>query len=262
MILDSRRKNMKLIHDTQLIFGRSLKVSLRNPFWLALGLFQPILYLLLFAPLLDGLAGAPGFTGGNALNVFSPGLLILMAMFGSSFVGFGVIEDLRSGVFERLRVTPASRLALLLGMVLRDIVVLMVQSALLVGVATLMGLRADPAGLVLLFALLGLIGVTLSSVSYSIALAVKDEGSLAATVNTFMLPLMLLSGIMLPLALAPQIIRTIAGLNPFAHAVDAARALVNGDMGSAAILSGFGLVAVLAVVAVIWAVRSFRQATA
>jgi ABC-2 type transport system permease protein len=253
---------MKLIRDTQLIFGRSVKVSLRNPVWLILGVFQPILYLLLFAPLLDGLAGAPGFTGNNALNIFTPGLLIMMALFGSAFVGFGVIEDLRSGVVERLRVTPASRLALLLGMVLRDIVMLLVQSALLVSVATLMGLRADPLGLVMMFGLPGLIGVTLASVSYAIALAVKDEGALAASVNTFTVPLMLLSGIMLPMALAPQIIRTIASFNPFAHAVNAARALVNGDMGNTAILSGFGLVALLAVVAVIWAVRSFRQATA
>jgi ABC-2 type transport system permease protein len=165
-------------------------------------------------------------------------------------------------VVERLRVTPASRLALLLGMVLRDIVMLLVQSALLVSVATLMGLRADPLGLVMMFGLLGLIGVTLASVSYAIALAVKDEGALAASVNTFTVPLMLLSGIMLPMALAPQIIRTIASFNPFAHAVNAARALVNGDMGNTAILSGFGLVALLAVVAVLWAVRAFRQATA
>jgi ABC-2 type transport system permease protein len=253
---------MKLIRDTQLLFGRSLKVSLRNPVWLMLGLFQPILYLLLFAPLLDGLTGAPGFTGGNALNIFTPGLLIMMALFGSSFVGFGVIEDLRSGVVERLRVSPASRLSLLLGMVLRDVLVLWVQSALLVTVATLMGLRADPLGVVLLFGLMGLIGLTLAPVSYAIALAVKDEGALAASLNTITLPLLLLSGVMLPMALAPQLLRTIAQFNPFAHAVDAARALVNGDLGSSAILSGFGFVAVLAVLAVIWAVRAFRQATA
>jgi ABC-2 type transport system permease protein len=253
---------MKLIRDTQLVFGRSLKVSLRNPVWLILGLFQPILYLLLFAPLLDGLAGAPGFTGDNALNIFTPGLLIMMALFGSSFVGFGLIEDLRSGVVERLRVTPVSRLSLLLGMVARDIVVLLVQSALLIAVATLMGLRADLVGIVLVFGLMGLIGLTLAPVSYAIALAVKDEGALAASLNTITMPLMLLSGIILPMALAPQIIRTLARFNPFAHAVDAARALVNGDLSSAVIVTGFGFVAALALLAVMWAVRAFRQATA
>jgi ABC-2 type transport system permease protein len=253
---------MKVIRDTQLLFGRSLKVSLRNPVWVILGLFQPILYLLLFAPLLDGLKGAPGFTGDNALNIFTPGLLIMMALFNSSFVGFGVIEDLRSGVVERLRVTPASRLSLLMGMVLRDIVVVMVQSALLVVAATVMGLRADPVGLVLLFGLMALIGLTLAPVSYAIGLAVKDEGSLAASINTIVVPLMLLSGIMLPLTLAPDLIREIARFNPFAHAVDAARALVNGSLGNGDVLTGFAFVAVLAILAVILAVRAFRQAIA
>lgn len=253
---------MKVIRDTQLLFGRSLKVSLCNPVWVILGLFQPILYLLLFAPLLDGLQGAPGFTGDNALNIFTPGLLIMMALFGSSFVGFGIIEDLRSGVVERLRVTPASRLSLLMGMVLRDVVVVMVQSALLVVFATMMGLRSDPVGLVLVFGLMGLIGLSLAPVSYAIALAVKDEGALAASINTLVVPLMLLSGIMLPLSLAPDLIRKIATFNPFAHTVDAARALVNGDLGNNEIMIGFVFMLVLAMLAVTWAVRSFRQAIA
>jgi ABC-2 type transport system permease protein len=253
---------LKFIRDTQLLFGRSMKVSLRNPVWVILGLFQPILYLLLFAPLLDGLKGAPGFTGDNALNIFTPGLLIMMALFNSSFVGFGVIEDLRSGVVERLRVTPASRLSLLMGMVLRDIVVVMVQCSLLVVAATVMGLRADPVGLFLLFGLMALIGLTLAPVSYAIGLSVKDEGSLAASINTLVVPLMLLSGIMLPLTLAPDIIRSIARFNPFAHAVDAARALTNGSLGNGDVLTGFAFVAVLAVLAIFWAVRSFRQAIA
>jgi ABC-2 type transport system permease protein len=253
---------MKLIRDTGLLFGRSLTVSLRNPVWIILGLFQPILYLLLFAPLLDGLKNAPGFPPGNALNVFTPGLLIMTALFGSAFVGFGLLEDLRNGVIERLRVTPASRLAILLGLVLRDVLTLLIQSTILVVVATLMGLRADLLGLVLLFAMMALIGMMMASVSYAIALAVKSEDSLAATLNTFMVPLQLLSGIILPLTLAPVIIRTIAKANPFAYAVDASRALVNGDLSNTAVPLGFAVIGVLTVLAIFWAARAFRQATA
>jgi ABC-2 type transport system permease protein len=186
----------------------------------------------------------------------------MMTLTSAAFVGFGLIEDLRSGVVERLRVTPASRLALLLGMVLRDVAMFLVQSVLLVVVAVFMGLRADLLGLVLLFGLMILIATMMASVSYAIALVVKDEGALAATLNTFVMPLMLLSGIFLPLALAPQIIRTIAQLNPFSHAVDAARALTNGNLGDNAVMLGFGLIAALMLLALWWAVRAFRQATA
>lgn len=253
---------MKLLRDTLLLFQRNLTVTLRNPVWTILGLFQPVLYLLLFAPLLEDLTNVPNFPGDNALNVFTPGLLIMMALFGSAFVGFALLDDLKSGVVERLRVTPVSRVALLMGMVLRDVVVLIVQSTLLVVIALLMGLDADIGGLVLLFALISLIAMMMASTSYAIALAVKDESALAATINTFTLPLMLLSGIILPLTLAPDLIQTIAKANPFAYAVDAARALVNGSLSSSSIPEGFVVIAALTLLTLYWAVSSFRQATA
>ena len=110
---------MKVIRDTWLLFARSMKATLRNPAFVILGLFQPVCYMLLFAPLLNNLVNAPGFPSGGALKVFTPGLLILLAMFGAAFVGFDLLGELRYGVVERLRVTPVSRLALLLGRALR-----------------------------------------------------------------------------------------------------------------------------------------------
>src|SRR5262245_32456393 len=109
----------KFLRELRLIFARNFIRTLRNPVWLMIGLMQPILYLLFFAPLLDGLR-IPGFNQGNsALNGFIPGLLVMTAMFGMAFSGSGVLPDLSSGMIERLRVTPASRLALLLGMLLQ-----------------------------------------------------------------------------------------------------------------------------------------------
>ncbi len=56
---------MKLIRDSWLIFGSALRVTLRNPAWVFFGLFQPICYMLLFAPLLKNLVGVPGFPSGG-----------------------------------------------------------------------------------------------------------------------------------------------------------------------------------------------------
>jgi ABC-2 type transport system permease protein len=252
----------KFIRDTQLLLTRSIVTTLRNPVWVILGLFQPVVYLLLFAPLLDGLEHAPGFPSGGAFNVFTPGLLIMTSLLGTAFVGFGFLADLRAGVIERLRVTPVSRMALLLGRVLRDVAVLLVQSVLLVLVASVMGLKADPLGVIVACGLIALIGVVMSSCSYALALFIRDENGLAPMLNMVTIPLLLLSGIMLPLTLAPQSIRTIAAFNPLAYAVDAARALFNGDFGSTAIVSGFTVIGVLAILALWWAARSFRHATA
>ncbi len=49
---------MKILRDTWLMYRRSLILTLRQPVWVAMGLFQPILYLILFAPLLEGATSA------------------------------------------------------------------------------------------------------------------------------------------------------------------------------------------------------------
>jgi ABC-2 type transport system permease protein len=248
--------------DLRLLFVMHVRRTLRAPIWLIVGLFQPICYILLFGPLLKSLTNVPGFPPGGAYNVFTPGLLILTVLFGSAFAGFNVLEDLRAGVVERLRVTPVSRLALLLSYVLRDALTLLLQAAILIGVALPLGLTPDTGGLALTFGLVLLIGLTMSACSYALALALKDEGALASTVNLFVLPLMLLSGIMLPLSFAPELLRNLAKGNPFAYATDAARALIEGHVGDVVVPQAFVIFAVLTALALLWATRAIRQATA
>src|SRR5262249_12043802 len=121
-------------------------ITLRIPVWVIIGLFQPICFLLLFAPLLDNIAKAPGFPPGGSLAIFTPGLLVLQGIYGAGFVGFALVSDLREGIIERQRVTPVSRLALPLGRTLRDVVVTLVQATLLVAVAWLMGMKVELVG--------------------------------------------------------------------------------------------------------------------
>src|ERR1700748_2699537 len=117
---------MKLLRDTSLIFQRQLSLLLRNPVWIFVGVFQPVMYLLLFAPLLKPALQVR--SNAEAYEIFVPGLLVLLAIFGALFQGFGLIAELRAGVIERSRVTPVSRLALLLGRALRDVVSLIVAA--------------------------------------------------------------------------------------------------------------------------------------
>lgn len=252
---------MKLMRDTWLLFSRSMTSSLRNPSLIISGLFQPICYILLFAPLLNGLTSMPGFPPNNGLSVFVPGILVLMAILSAAFVGFGMIADLRSGVIERLRVTPANRMALLLGSILRDVVFLLIQAGLLLLIAWPLGLTANLGGILLSLALLVLIGLFMAASSYGLALAVRNENTLAGMINTLALPILLLSGIMLPLGLAPDWMRTIANANPFYHAVETVRGLFNGQIEAGAVLGTFALMAVLTLLCLRWAVSAYRQAT-
>jgi ABC-2 type transport system permease protein len=252
---------LKFLHDTRVLFIAHMRNSLRNVVWVVVGMFQPICYLLLFAPLLDNLTRVPGFPSGGTYNVFAPGMLIMVTIFGAGNAGFNLVIAMREGIVERWRVTPANRLALALSMVLRDVLMLLVQSVLLMGMALILGMRPDWLGLLPLLPLVILTGITMASFSYGITLVVKDQGALAALVSFIAVPLLLLSGITLPLSLAPATIQNISKVNPFAYGVDAARALVNGNMSDASILEAFIIFAVLAVLTLFWATRSMRKAT-
>lgn len=253
---------MKTLHDVWIVFLRYLRIFLRNPAWVAIGVIQPVLYLLLFAPLLKSIAAVPGFPRGGAYNVFVPGLLIQLGMFGATGVGFGLIAELRAGVVERLRVTPVSRLALLLGRALRDMLTLCIQAGILILLSIPFGLRVTPGAALVALALIALLGLLMASISYACALWLKSEDSFAPLIFTATLPLLLLSGVLLPLSLAPDWLRRIASLNPLAYAVDAARAIFNGSLSDPPVGRGVALIAVLAALAVAIAVRRFGRALA
>lgn len=250
----------KLLRDSWLMFKSQFNVSKRNPVWVFIGMFQPICYMLLFAPLLKNLVGMPGFPTGGAYNVFTPGLMVMMAIFGAGFAGFSIISRLRSGFIERMRVTPVSRIAMILGSLGVDMCLFMIQIALLLVVGLLLGFRPSVGGMALLGLMLLLTGMAMSCFSYALALLVKDEGGLAASVNLLVLPLMLLSGIMLPISFAPDILKNVAKVNPFAYAVDASRALVAGNFGDGSVIKAFIIIGVLALLTTFWATYSIRQA--
>jgi ABC-2 type transport system permease protein len=253
---------MKFLRDVWLVFGRYFGLLIRNPVWVALGVLQPLLYLLLFAPLLKSVAAMPGFPPGGAYNVFVPGLLVQLGMFGAAGVGFSLIAELRMGVIERLRVTPVSRVALLLGRAMRDVISIVVQSLILILLALPFGLSIHPVGVVVVLALIGLIGLLTASIAYAVALWLRSEDSYAPLIFTSSLPILLLSGVLLPMPLAPQWLRNIADVNPLLYAVDAARHVFNDNLGDPSVTKGVLIMVVLSVIAVFVGARQFGRAIA
>lgn len=246
------------LRDTASLYRFALHESVNNRAWIVLGLGQPVMWLVLFGPLLQPLTG-PGMAAGDQLTLFVPGLLLMVALFGSMFMGLDLMANLRSGVLERLAVTPVSRLALLTGSLLRDVTLLMAQALALLAVATAMGLRASLAGTAATLALVILVGVLGASTSYGLALLLRDENTLASAVNVLTMPLTLISGLLLPISLAPGWLRTLAHLNPVYYAVEAARALMAGTFADPAVPLGFGVVGGLAALVMLWVVPAFRK---
>jgi ABC-2 type transport system permease protein len=254
---------MSFVRDTLMIFRRQERLALRNPAWVIIGLTQPILYLALMGPLLTHLPAAALGTGtGNAYNFFVPGLLIQLGLFGSTFVGFTIIADWRAGVIERFRVTPVNRLAIMAGRVLRDVVTLVVQAAVLVIVGVAFGLRAPLPAVLIGFVFIMFVAIGLASVSYATGLLVKSEDAFAPLINTIVVPLLLLSGIFLPLTLGPGWLQGIARISPFRYIIDAMREAYLGHYFNTIMVEGIAVAVGMAAIFLWLGSRVFVQENA
>ena len=246
--------------DTFIVFRRQLRIALREPAWIVIGLLQPVLYLALFGPLLEPLASQLGAT--NAYTLFVPGLIVQLAIFGALFVGFGLIGEWRDGVIEAERVTPASRTALLLGRVLKDVLQIFVQGAILIGLGFAFGLRGSIGGMLIGFALALILSTAVASAGYALGLTLKSEDSLAAVANGVSLPVLLLSGILLPMTIAPQWLQTVSDFVPIKHIVQGIRDLFRGDFATMGVVWAIVWTVIL-VVAGLWiGTRTFRRQNA
>lgn len=239
---------MSFLYDTMLVFRRSERLALRNPAWVIVGLTQPVLYLVLFGPLLARLPSPMlGAAGGNTYRFFVPGLLIQLGLFGCTFVGFAIIADWRAGVIERFRVTPVSRVAIMVGRVLRDVVTLLVQAAVLVLAGVAFGLRAPWQAVLIGFGFIVAVATALASASYATGLLTKNEDAFAPMTNTVVPPLVLLSGILLPTTLGPTWLRDIALISPFRYIIDAMREAFAGHYYNTIMAEGIAVAVGMAV---------------
>lgn len=248
-----------LLHDTALVFGRYLRQTLRSRFQMLFGVLMPLLYLLFFGPLLTDL---PLNSHGSSWQVLVPGLLLQLGLFGASFAGFAIIIEKGQGVVERMRVTPVSRLALLLGRVLRDAAIFVFQGVLLILAAVVMGLRAPLAGVLIGFVFVALLTISLASLSYALAMKVATPQEFGPTINALTMPSMLLSGLMLPMTLAPGWLDVLSHFMPFRYLVDAMRDAYVGEYATASMLYGVLVALGLAALAVTVGTRVFRTAGA
>ena len=193
---------MSFLRETCIVFRRQLRMNLRNPAWVIIGVLQPVLYLLLFGPLLKPLVGQFGARR-TPTRSSCPGMLVQLGMFGAFFAGFGLIGEWREGVIEAERVTPASRTALLVGRLLPRRAAAVRAGAdpdrarLRHGHARL-GRRAGARG-----GADAALGGACAAASNALALTTKSEDVMAPVINMVMMPVLLLSGILLPMTIGP-----------------------------------------------------------
>ncbi|HXV93218.1 MAG TPA: ABC transporter permease [Pseudonocardia sp.] len=227
-----------LVRDTGIVMLRELRPVLHDPFSLLFGMIQPLVFLALFGPLLAGSVG--GTLGTDVWQWFVPAILVMTTLFGTSITGSNLLFEFQTGAHERMLVTPLARSSLLVGRALKEMVPLAGQALVILLVMLPFGYRPDLAGALVGLALLAVFGVGLGSLSYALAVAVRRQDWMFwAVQQTLLFPLLILSGMLLPLDDGPGWMQAVARFNPLAHVVDAERALFAGEFGASAVLWGW-----------------------
>jgi ABC-2 type transport system permease protein len=251
--IDPAAGRRNLARDTRIVMLRELRPMIRNPFSLLFGMIQPLVFLGLFGPLL---AGQVGGDSAEVWQWFVPSIIGMTALFGTSTTGANLLFEFQTGAHERMLVTPLSRPALLIGRALKEMVPLAGQAVVVVAVMVPFGFELHVAGALVGMALLGVFGIGLGALSYALAVAVRKADWMFWMVQqTFLFPVMILSGMLLPLETGPGWMQNLAKGNPLAYVLDAERALFAGDVTTSAVAQGFAAAAATAAVGLAVGIR-------
>lgn len=236
-----------------ILTSRYLRELFRQPAVVLMALLQPVIWLLLFGALFKKAAEIPGFGGGNYVTYLTPGVVIMTAMFSSSWTGMSYIEDMQSGVMDRFLTAPVPRGALTAAMLAYQAVITVVQSAIIIAIGWGMG-AAFPGGAAGIAALIGvavLISLAMAGLSDGFALLTRQREALIGVSTMLVLPLTFLSGAFLSLRLVPGWIADVARYNPVNWAASAGRIAVAGHAawGTVGSYAGFLALAVAATAA-------------
>ncbi|GAA3629670.1 ABC transporter permease [Microlunatus ginsengisoli] len=219
-----------MVHDTRAVFIREMSLILRDPFSIIFSLIQPLVFLGLFGPLLAGSIDPTVLNGASPLQWFLPGVVVMICLFGTSMTGSNLLYEISLGSYERTLAAPIHRSAILVGRSLKELAPLVVQAAIIVLVSIPFGFVLYPVQVIAGLLLLGVFGVGMGALSNALAIAArKSEWLFWGVQQSLLFPLLILSGMMLPLEAGPRWMQVIGAFNPLTYIVNAERALFSGS---------------------------------
>ncbi len=234
---------------------RSLRNIRRLPSAFLPALMMPIFQAIAFSGAFAAIVLIPGFPTDRSINWFLPLAVIMGSAFSGIGLGFTAIRDLESGFFDRLRMAPAPRSALLLGPLLSA----WARSALVTTIVFLVGvvLGARLTGGVLGLGLLYVAGLGVAGIGtgWGLGLAYRFRDMRAAAIMQLTLFLALfLTSAQTPLSIMQGWLHEVARINPLTNVLRMARAGFLGDLSWDAVWGGLLALAVLNALA-LWFAR-------
>ena len=253
--------------DSSTMLRRQMRHMIRYPSLTVMLVGMPIVFLLLFVYIFGGTLGTGlgGVSGGRSayLEYVIPGILLMTVAGGAQGTAISVAMDMTEGIVARFRTMAISRASVLVGHVAGSLIQTMISSAVVLGVAVLIGFRpsAGPVGWI---AAIGLLALTTFSVTWlSVAFGmVTNSVETASNIPMFLMLLPFLGSGFVPTDSMPAGIRWFAEYQPFTPIMETLRGLLMGTpIGNSGVLA-LAWCGAIALLGFLWSVRLYERNSA
>jgi ABC-2 type transport system permease protein len=258
------------VEDGWTVTKRNLIKLKRSPDMLVFAVLQPIMFVLLFSQVYGG---AIQVQGTDYTQFLMAGIFAQTVVFGATFSGSAMAQDLKEGLIDRFRTLPMSASAVLVGRTNSDLVLNSISMAIMMLTGLAVGWRVNSSPLEFLagIALLLLFSYAFSWVMALLGMSVKTPEVINNASFMILFPLTFISNAFFPSDTLPLVLRVFAEWNPVSSLVQAARELF-GNVGSAPVPDIWTMqhpvltvligIAVMLVVFVPWAVNKYTRISA
>jgi ABC-2 type transport system permease protein len=249
---------MNAVLDTVDVAGRNLRTLLRTPQALVFATIQPVIFVLLFRYAFGGAIHVPGV---SYVDYLMPGIFAQAVAFGGLGTAVGLATDLRSGLLERFRTLPMSRIAVLAGRTLADMARNLLVVGVMTGVGFAVGFRVHTSAARLLAAL-GLVALFAYALSWGfvvLGLVIRNPEAAQAAGVPVMFLLVFGSSAFVPLATMPGWLQAFAAHQPLTALTGAERALISGGAAAGHVVAVLAWSAGLLALFVVPGARSYRR---
>jgi ABC-2 type transport system permease protein len=213
---------MSTLSDALVIARRNVIRIRRVPDVMAFVLIQPLMFVVLFAYVFGGSIDIPG---GSYREFLIAGIFAQTVVFGATFTGSGLAEDLQRGLINRFRSLPMSRSAVVAGRTASDVVYNTLSIAMMSMAGLIVGwrIRGSVLDAVAAYALLLFFAYAFSWVMACIGLLVPTPEVVNNASFVVLFPLTFIANTFVPSDNLPGVLRTIAEWNPISSLTQAVR---------------------------------------
>jgi len=215
-----------VVHDTAALVWRSVRRSVRQLDTILLAVLLPVMLLLMFVYVFGGALE----TGIDYVDFVVPGIILLTAGYGSANTAVDVASDMTGGIIDRFRSLPIRATGVLTGHVVASMVRNAVSTALVIGIAFVIGFHPSASALdwVAALALIALYVLALTWIA--VAIGVVASGPEAASGFTFLILFIpYVSSAFVPTESMPSVLENVAAYNPITPLSDTVRGLLLGQ---------------------------------